>query len=374
MRARKPLGEPLLERPGRLFGQMFGDDDLMRKLGCLVIVLGKELAHEVCLGHVEALVEDEIVADDDSAVSHDENMRRRNRLFAEESDNVDVKWTRKHGFLLLLQSLDGLEAITRTCGMLEIELDCRLLHLGLELSYELVALTSQKTLHAGNERRVLLGRDSRATGARSLANVVGEACLVIGRGPSARLDHARHLAILLAGHGANRHDAPHGIDGLAGRTRIGVGPKIARATLVLLARELDSRICGALGDGNEGVALVVTIVDVEGRIVLLDEVLLENERFGLVVHHDVVERCDLLHHERDLEPLVLTRHVLHHACTQIDCLADVQDLALGVLPKVASRSLGHALQLLAQVGRRAIVRAARHDVPRVRGQCPRCRI
>ena len=258
--------------------------------------------------------------------------------------------------------------------MLEIELGCRLLHLGLELSYKLVTLTSQKTFHAGNERRVLLGRDSRAAGARSLANVVGEASLVVCRWPSARLDHARHLAILLAGHGANWHDASHGIDGLAGRTCIGVGSKIARAALVLLARELDGRICGALGDGNEGIALVVTIVDVEGRIVLLDEVLLKNERFGLVVHHDVVEECDLLHHERDLEPLVLARHVLHHARTQIDCLADVQDLALGVLPKIATRSLGHALQLLAQVGRRAIVRAARHDVPRVRGRCPRCRI
>ena len=242
-------------------------------------------------------------------------MRRRNRLFAEESDDVNVERTRKHGFLLLLQRLDGLEAIARTCGMLEIELGCRLLHLGFELPHELVTLTSQKTLHAGNKRRVLLGRDSRATGTRSLANVVGEAGLVIGRGPSARLDHARHLAILLAGHGANRHDASHGIDGLAGRTCIGVGPKIACAALVLLARELDGGICGALGDGNERVALVVAIVDVEGRIVLLDEVLLENERLGLVVHHDVVEGGDLFHHERNLEPLVLARHVLHHTRT-----------------------------------------------------------
>lgn len=83
-------------------------------------------------------------------------MRRRNRLFAEESDDVDVERTRKHGFLLLLQRLDGLKAIARTCGMLEIELGCRLLHLGFELPHELVTLTSQKTLHAGNKRRVLL--------------------------------------------------------------------------------------------------------------------------------------------------------------------------------------------------------------------------
>ena len=306
MRTRKALGEPLLEGARRLLWQVLGDDHLVRQLARLVIVLGEELAHEVRRGHVEALVENEVIADDDAPVAHDEDMSRGDGLFAEEADDIDVERSREHRLLLFLQRLDGLEAIARAGRVLEVELGRRLLHLGLELAHELVALAGEKALDTGDERCVFLGRDGRAAWTGALADVVGETRLVICRGPSARLDHARHLAVLLAGHGADGHDAPHGIDGLARRARIGIGPEVARAAPVLLTRELDGGIGGAFGNGDEGIALIIAIVDVEGRIVLLDEVLLENERFGLVVHHDVIEGGNLLHHERNLETLVLS--------------------------------------------------------------------
>ena len=43
MRARKALGEPLLEGARRLLWQVLGDDHLVRQLARLIIVLGEEL-------------------------------------------------------------------------------------------------------------------------------------------------------------------------------------------------------------------------------------------------------------------------------------------------------------------------------------------
>ena len=100
---------------------------------------------------------------------------------------------------------------------------------------------------------------------------------------------------------------------LARSAAVCVGPEVARVRAVLLARELDGGIDVAFGERDEGVALVVAVVHVEGRVVLLDEVLLQHQAFGLVVHDDVVEACHLTHHQGDLLALVLAQHVLAHA-------------------------------------------------------------
>ena len=59
---------------------------------------------------------------------------------------------------------------------------------------------------------------------------------------------------LVAGRSADRHDAAHGVDRLARRARVGVRAEVARARLVLLARELDRRKRVAQRQRDERVA------------------------------------------------------------------------------------------------------------------------
>jgi phosphoribosyl 1,2-cyclic phosphodiesterase len=96
---------------------------------------------------------------------------------------------------------------------------------------------------------------------------------------------------------------------------------------VLLAGELDrgKRVPGC--DRDERVGLVVTVVDVERRIELPDEVLLEDEALDLVIGHHIVERGDLGHHQRHLLAIVLAEDVLAHPLAERLRLADVEDLA-----------------------------------------------
>ena len=65
----------------------------------------------------------------------------------------------------------------------------------------------------------------------------------------------------------------------------------------------------------------------------------------LGLHNDIVEARHQLHHKRDLLALVLQRHVLTHTGTQVFRLANVDDIALGVFPKVAAGLRGNARDL-----------------------------
>ena len=164
------------------------------------------------------------------------------------------------------------------------------------------------------------------------------------------LGKALDAAPLGAGGNAHRRDLADDVDRLAGGASVGVGAEVACAGLVALAGVLERGEDVALGDGDVGVALVVLVVDVVGRVVLLDEVHLEHQGLVLGVDHQVVEAGDLVHHERDLGSLVLAVDVLAHAGTQVLGLADVEDLAAGILPQVAAGVGGHEVHLLGDGG------------------------
>ena len=64
--------------------------------------------------------------------------------------------------------------------------------------------------------------------------------------------------------------------------------------------------------------------------------------------NDVVKARNQLHHERYFLALILQRHVLAHAGTQVFRLANVDDIALGIFPKVTSGLRGNARNLLGE--------------------------
>ena len=158
------------------------------------------------------------------------------------------------------------------------------------------------------------------------------------------LKAAREIPPIGARRRAQGHDTPRDVDHAAGRARISVGSKVACVGLVLLARVLDGREHVAFRERDERVGLVVLEVGVEERGVLVDQVLLKDERLVLVADDDVLERVNLIDEQRNLRAVVLKVHVLAHAGAQLLRLAHVDDLAVLVLPEVHAGQGRHSIE------------------------------
>ncbi len=145
---------------------------------------------------------------------------------------------------------------------------------------------------------------------------------------------------------ADGHHTADDIHQAPGCAAVGIGAEVARRGLVLFARVLDGREHIALRYGDERVGFVVLEVGVEVRGVLLDEVSLQHQALVLVGRHHVLEGMDLRYQKRDLGAVVLEVDVLAHAGAKLLRLANVDDLALLVLPKVHAGFGGNAGQLV----------------------------
>ena len=113
---------------------------------------------------------------------------------------------------------------------------------------------------------------------------------------------------------------------------------------MLLTRVLDGGEHVAFRERDERVGLVVLEVGVEERSVLVDQVLLKDERLVLVADDDVLERVNLVDEQRNLRAVVLEVHVLAHAGAQLLRLAHVDDLTVLVLPEVDAGQGRHSIE------------------------------
>jgi hypothetical protein len=74
------------------------------------------------------------------------------------------------------------------------------------------------------------------------------------------------------------------------------------------------------------IALVVAEQDVEARDQRLDQVVLEQQRFGLAAHHRGLQPRDAGHHHADARAFVVLVEVARDALLQVARLANVQHL------------------------------------------------
>ena len=127
---------------------------------------------------------------------------------------------------------------------------------------------------------------------------------------------------------------------------VGVRPEVPGAGEIAPAG--DEHAGERLRDGHRdgGVALVVLEPHVESRPVLLDQIVLEQERLGLAPHHDRVHVGD-----QPLQQLVfraerkVVGEVAPHPRFQPLRFADVQHLSLSVLPEVDTGAVRQSLEL-----------------------------
>ena len=89
--------------------------------------------------------------------------------------------------------------------------------------------------------------------------------------------------------GADRERAQQQVERLADGVGVAVGPEVAHALALAAPHDHGPGPLVAHGDGQERVALVVAQPDVEPGLVLLDEAVLEHERFDLVAHLDPLD-------------------------------------------------------------------------------------
>ncbi len=108
--------------------------------------------------------------------------------------------------------------------------------------------------------------------------------------------------------------------------------------------ELQARKLVPCRDINVRITLVVPEDDVELRPVLLDQVVLEDQRLGLGIRHRDLDFRDKLHHGSRLYRVVAASEVARDAFLQISCLADVKDLVLCVEHPVHTGTVRQAPQ------------------------------
>ncbi len=200
---------------------------------------------------------------------------------------------------------------------------------------QLLVAPLEEELDIGDPPRVLLALRFAGAGRQALVEVVVEA--------GALLAVEREMAVRDL---EETRDHPQRA---ASVTRGQEGAEVAVTVLARAAHEQDPRERVADRELEVREVLVVAQEHVVARLVLLDQVVLEDQRFDLARGDDHVERSDLLDERRD------TRRVLRrglevgaHAGAQRLCLADVDHGPRAVAVAIAARPRRQTLELSAQ--------------------------
>ena len=140
------------------------------------------------------------------------------------------------------------------------------------------------------------------------------------------------------------------VDEAVGEVAGKVGAEVGAAVFAEAAGDEDFGVAIAEGELDVGVSLVVAEKDVEARLLLLDEVVFEGEGFVLVGDGDVLDVNGLAHEGAGFcVGLGGIEKVGADAGAKVLGLADVDDLALGVLVEVAARLGGDGSDFLVEI-------------------------
>ena len=133
----------------------------------------------------------------------------------------------------------------------------------------------------------------------------------------------------------NQKIAVDQIDDAVGQIGREVRAVVGAAVLAQPARDVDPRPALAQRQLHIGISLVVAQQDVEARLALLDQIIFERQRLFVVGDHDVVDIDGLAHQRAGLGvfPAAFVE-VAGHPAAQVLRLADVDDVAFGVLVEI----------------------------------------
>ncbi len=259
--------------------------------------------------------------------------------FAGDADGVDVLAGDARDRLCRLDLPEHLDLVAQARRLLELELRRGFVHAPRQVVDDFVVAPVEHLGGVGDVLCVPLRRDEAHAGCGAAINLVlqtgtravGEKRVLAGPQPEQLLQQQQRLA---RGDGAR------------------VRPEEAAGELARATVERDARVLVAR-DVDERKALVVLEQDVVARLVLLDQVVFEQQRFRFRRGH---RHLDARHLREQRERLVRVRtaaEIARHAVLQVTRLADVEDRTRRVVHAVDARLGWQRLQERRQVeGRR----------------------
>ena len=217
--------------------------------------------------------------------------------------------------LALEQAADGLQPVALQRRLLELLRRRGRLHPLLEVALDLAVAAGEERDDAIDRLAVLLLGLVADAGRAAALDVVIQA----GRAAAA--------AGLAAVAGAKREHLLQQVERAAHLLRVRVGAEVRAVAAVALAREVDARIVLVDRDRQERIGLVVAQADVEARLVVLDELVLGQQRLGLGGDEQEVDLVDAVDHLDRAARSPPIGEVAGDALADRLRLADVDDLA-----------------------------------------------
>ena len=278
---------------------------------------------------VLGVLEEPVVARDQLAVANAEDDPAHIISVPRDAHRVRVATAHELDRLRLLQLVEPLQGVTQLRRPLEVALVRRLLHALAQPDPYVHGLPFEEHDHVVDHplvvRRALQGDARRA----AALDVVVETRPVRGL--------ARQIPVA----GAHREDAADDLQGLPQRGHVGVRPEVTGTGNRDPTGDEHARERLGQRHRDAGVALVVGEPDVEARLMLLDEVVLEEEGLGLGRNDDRLEVGDLAHQGRALGRIARVRaEIARHARAEALGLSHVKNLPRRVLPQIHAGFVG----------------------------------
>ncbi len=317
-----------------------------------VLEQGIELDHEAgqhrAIAGVLDAFEEAVFPADHPAVSHAQQHSDSVVPVAHKADHVGVPRAYHLHCTRCLEPLEPLERITHLAGALEVLSPRRLQH-GVAHQLPNVAGAALEELeHVAYHGTVVGLRLPAYAGSLAAAYVVIQA----GSFPAFARD--------VVGAAAHRVQAADDGQGLPELAHVSEGTEVAGAGDVAPPGHQHTGKRLTQCDGYRGIALVVLQHRVEARPVLLDEVVLEDQRLGFVRHDDGLDVGNKTAEQRVLGAVAgVCVHVAANPRRQPLRLSDVQHSSLVILPEVDAGTVRQGRELPLERCSRVVHRRSR---------------
>ena len=350
------LGGPDLHRgpatPADCEGEQLGavrelraDDDQRRHRRRRLVVLRDELLGDLGDVALALVVEVEALALGEDAVADLEDLRVGVGPLDRYPDQVSGAHLLTRDALALHQRLDGGEPVAEERGPLELLGLGGLVHLLLEVALDLAIAAGEEAPDGVDVAPVLVGIDVADAWRPTPLDVVVEA------------GNSRPSAGLGTVAGPVLEELAEQLERLPDPARVRVGTEVGAVGTVALTGEVDARELLVEADPDVGVGLVVAQLHVEHRAVTLDELLLGDQRLGLGVGDEEVDRLDLV---REAPQGGAAGEMRGDPFADRLRLADVDHPLVAVHEDVDARGVGQLLPLLRDPLLAPLPRVLRH--------------
>ena len=319
--------------------------DILHRLFPALSLLGAECG----LGKLAHFVEHEVFLVHQAVIAELQHHRTALDRGLHQRDDVLLLVPDRDDLLVLLQALDGAQAVAVARGLLKLQVLGSLGHLLGQHLLDVAGICAAQKAHRLLERLVIfLGADLAAAGRHALLDVKIQARPLLA-------DVLRKIAVA----GGQQKDLVDLVHRLLDHISGNVGAEVARPVLERLVAGGDLSVL-ARANTNIVVSLIVLEQDVVLWGILLDKAALQHQRLKLAGGDDVLEVPDVLHHAVDLGRVLFhAAEVAAHPVFERLGLADIDNLPLFVLHDIDAGLQRQLFDLVAQICKPWVV----HPIP-----------